>query len=570
MGTRATRLLIRGGTLVEGTGAPSTPADLLVEGDRIAAVAAPAGRAPEADAVLDASGRVVCPGFIDIHSHGELVVTLPAAEQRALLDGRIRQGITTAIVGNCGLGVFPCPPAAVPPLRAVVSWMTPPAAAGWPGDRWRDLGSYLAELDRGGVWVNVGALQPHGPLRLEVAGLHRRLGDGETASRAAAVMRRRLEEALDAGAFGLSTGLIYPPGMFTPTEEIVALARALAGAGDAAFLASHIRGSSETLLPAVEELLRVGREAGVRVQHSHNEAVGEAHWHKIEQVLRLEEEARRSGVAVFYDMFPYSAAATTMLAIYPPWALEGGIERLLARLADPSARRAVGAAIDTVSPSWPPWTEDGWPHNLARAVGWERITIGSVGSAANRGLEGMSVAELGRARGRSPFDAISDLMIEEGGEVSQIIHGVSGEEGRDEGIERLLADPAGAVCTDADDFGKGKPHPAAYGTFPRVLGRYVRERRVLEMPEAVRKMTGLPAELLGLKDRGVARPGAFADLVVFDPGRVGSKATYAEPRVPACGVDHVLVNGVPLVRDGRPVTPESGPPGRVLRRPGGP
>ncbi|MGH9870665.1 MAG: N-acyl-D-amino-acid deacylase family protein [Candidatus Polarisedimenticolia bacterium] len=543
---------------------------MVVRGERVEALLEPGAGAPEAEVVLDAAGLVVSPGFIDLHSHGELAHALPPSAQRALIEGRLAQGITTEIVGNCGLGAYPCASGALDLLRPIVDWMTPPQAAGWPGGAWDDLGGYLDHLERQGTWVNVGSLQPHGPLRLAAAGLRREAGPPER--RAMAALLRR---ALDAGAFGLSTGLIYPPGMYAPPDELVELAREAAAAGGPAILvASHIRGSSETLLPAVRELLDLGRAAGVRVQHSHNEAVGRGHWPKVEAVLSMEEGARARGVDIAHDVFPYTAAATMMLAIYPPWSLEGGVHRLLERLADPAQRSAIREAIDTVEPSWPAWTPQGWPHNLVRAVGWDQITIGSVGSA-HRDLEAMSLAELGRARGRAPFDAISDLMIEERGRVSQIIHGISGDDVHREGLDALLSDRAAAVCTDANDHGKGKPHPAAYGAFPRVLG-WVRERRLMPLEEAIRKMTSWPAARLGLKDRGVVAPGAWADLVVLDDGGIGSSATYEDPRRMASGVRWVIVNGAIAWDSAHPTDarhPGAGdlpsgrvPSGRVLRR----
>ena len=555
------RTLIRGGEVVDGSKAPRRRADVLISGAQIEAIL-PDIPETDTDRVIDAKGMVVVPGFVDIHSHGDLVVAEPPARQRELQEGRLAQGITTEIVGNCGLGVFPCTPESLPALRAVVGWMTPPLAASWPEGRWSNLRSYFDWVEANSIWNNVGALQPHGPLRISAAGLER---SGPTSGTIAA-MSRDLEEALEAGAYGLSTGLIYPPGIYTEPEEIVMLSRLVKRASGApGFVASHIRGSSETLLPAVNELLDLGRSADVRVQHSHNEAVGKAHWPKIEQVLAIEERARKSGVQVTYDMFPYTAAATMMLAIYPPWALEGGAARFVERLANPETRERIRVAIDTTEPTWPPWTEDGWPHNLVRAVGWNNVTIGSCPSVRNRRYEGMSVTELGKATGKTAFDAIADLMIDEKGLVSQIIHEISGDEGNEEGIDMLLSHPAGAVCTDANDFGKGNPHPAAFGTCPRILGHYVRDRRLLTLEEAVWKMTGYPASLLGLSDRGLLRKGSFADVVVFDPATVDSSATFDEPRHRACGIAWVLVNGTPLIADGKGVTPEQ-PPGRVLRR----
>jgi N-acyl-D-aspartate/D-glutamate deacylase len=567
-GSARAGVLIQGGRLVDGTGSPARDADILIEQERIADILQPGARMGGVGNVgrtIDARGLLVCPGFIDIHSHGDLVVALPPAQQRRLLEGRIGQGITTEIVGNCGMGVFPRTEASEPLLRAMAGWMTPAtggdeaAPMPWP---WTDCASYLAHLRSNGIWTNVGVLQPHGPLRIEASGLSRP-GPEADPRPAVATMRGRLEAALDAGAFGLSVGLIYPPGIFTPTEEIVELARIVADRRhQAAFVASHIRGSSETLLPAVDELIGIGRRTGARVQHSHSEAVGRSHWPKLERVLEMEQEARRTGVALDFDMFPYTAAATMMLAIFPPWALEGGVDRLVARLTDASSRAAIGEAIDSLVPSWPPWTPEGWPHNLVRAVGWDQINVGSVASAANRRFEGMSLTELGRARGRTPFHAVCDLMVEERGIVSQIIHGISGDEAHESGIEALLSHPSGCVCTDANDFGKGRPHPAAWGTFPRVLGRYVRERRLMPLETAIHKMTGRPASLLGLRDRGIVRPGSRADLVVLDPALIGSEATFDQPRRASAGIVFVMVNGSVVLGAGAAKRPA----GQIIRR----
>jgi N-acyl-D-amino-acid deacylase len=261
-------------------------------------------------------------------------------------------------------------------------------------------------------------------------------------------------------------------------------------------------------------------------------------------------------------MFPYTAAATTMAAIFPPWSLEGGIEALVRRLKEPRERERIRRDIGEVAPMWPPWGGNGWAHNLVRAVGWERIHVGTVATASGRRAEGLSLAALGEREGRTPFEAIADLMIDQDGRVSQIIHGISGEEGREEGIEEILSHPAGAICTDANDTGRGLPHPAAYGAFPRVLGRYVRERGLLTLEEAIRKMTSYPASILGLDDRGVLREGAAADLVVFDAENIGSEATFSNPRTLASGIASVWVNGARVFENGR-LTSEF--PGRVLR-----
>ncbi len=525
-------VVLRNGRILDGTGAAELRGDLAIGSGRIASL----GKVVEAEEVIDASGKIVAPGFIDLHSHGDLVLAWPSDDRLSLLEGRIAQGITSEIVGNCGLGVAPLRGDATEILPQINNWMTP-APFDW---SWKGIADYLSHLERIGLPVNVGTLAPHGPLRLGVHSLAR----GETGDKARRLMAEALDAALEEGAFGLSAGLIYPPGMYTSTEELSYLARRVARSGG--IFASHVRGSSETLLDAVSEILRVGLETGVRVHHSHAEAVGRCHWPKLTRVLEMEDAARAEGISVSADMFPYTVAATMMLAIFPPWSLEGGLPRLIERLKGERERESIRVSIETVSPSWPPWREGGWPHNLVKAVGWDRIRVSTVGSERNRSAEGMTLEELGRARGRDALDAVADLMIEEEGNVGQFVEDISGEEG----IATLVRHRDIAFITDANDYGKGKPHPAAYGSFPRVLGRYVRQEALLSLPEAVRRMTSLPASILGLEDRGVLREGAFADVVVFDPDLIEDRATLEEPRLPARGVEMVLVNGKAVYRGG--------------------
>jgi N-acyl-D-aspartate/D-glutamate deacylase len=537
-------LVLRNGRIVDGTGAPERQGDA-IRGGRIAGV----GEALDGDEVIDAAGKTIAPGFIDLHSHGDLVLAWPSEDRLSLLEGRLAQGITTEIVGNCDLGAAPLEGGASEILTQINGWMSP-AAFDW---SWKSTPDYLSHLERVGLPVNVGTLVPHGPLRLAVRGL----SAGETSASERRLMAEALDAALAEGAFGLSAGLIYPPGMYTSTDELSFLARRVERTGG--FFACHVRGSSETLLDAVSEILRIGSETGVRVHHSHAEAVGRSHWPKLTRFLEMEEAARAEGLRVSADMFPYTVAATMMLAIFPPWSLEGGLPRLLERLRDDSERDRIRTSIETISPSWPPWREGGWPHNLVKAVGWDRIRVASVGSDRNRGLEGMSLEELGRARRRSPFDAIAELMIEEEGNLGQFVEDISG----DEGLAALVNDPGIAFITDANDYGKGKPHPAAYGSFPRILGRYVREKRSLSLEEAVHRMTSLPASILELPERGILREGAFADIVVFDNDAIIDQATLEEPRIPPRGMELVLVNGKAVYRNGALT---GALPGAALRR----
>jgi len=529
--------------VVDGTGAAALRGDLGIRDGRFVP--------PEGETLreVDAEGLVAAPGFVDIHSHGDLVLASGRSDRETLLAGRLAQGITTEVIGNCGLGAAPLSGEAHGLAPAVHAWMTPEDAS-W---RWESLADYFAVLEARGLPLNVAALVPQGLLRLGAMGLRPGAPDPAERSR----MARALQQGLEEGAYGLSCGLIYPPGMFSATGELLELARSLR-ALDGVFTA-HVRGSSETLLPAVEELITIGRGADVRVHHSHAEAVGEGHWEKLATFLEMEQQARREGVRVSADMFPYPVAATMMYAIFPPWALEGGPAELLARLRDSETRARIGRDIEERTPEWPPWEAGGWPHNLVSAVGWDGIQVSSVRREAGRDALGRSLTELGNAAGTEPFEAISDLMLAEDGAVGQFVLDISGEEG----LRELASDPEVAFITDANDYGKGSPHPAAYGGFPRVLRRYVREEEVISLEEAIRRMTSLPADIVGLRDRGRIANGLPADLVLFDQDEVTDHATLDNPRTRSTGIRATVVNGQIVTRDGRLT---GALPGRVLRR----
>jgi N-acyl-D-amino-acid deacylase len=544
-------ITIQNAAIIDGTGLPAYKAGIAIKGDRIAAIGefnAKAGR------TIDARGLTVIPGIIDPHSHADLILPLDSKRQTALLRCKLAQGVTTTIIGNCGLGCAPVAnDGAEGILRAVNAWMTPEPVE-W---KWRTVGEYLDRIESKGLAMNIATLAPHGPVRISAMGLAK----GPPSKSQMKQMRTMVERAMKDGALGLSTGLIYPPGMYSDTGELKELARIVADYNGV--YTSHIRGSSETLIPAVKELLEVGRETGVHVHHSHNEAVGREHWPKIDRVLAMEEEADRDGLRVSFDMFPYTAAATMMIAIYPPWALEGGVDRLIERLKDQKTRRRIERDIERKKPSWPPWREHGWPHNLVSATNWDAIFIGYVESGRNKRYEKRNLAELARLTGKGPFDAISDLIIEERGQVSMLIFEISGERDERELLGKYARHRLSAFCTDAEDYGRGLPHPAAYGAFARILSKYVREDRALTLEEAVRKMTSYPARIFGLKDRGAIRPGAFADLTIFDPGRVNDRASFEKPRREATGIKLVIVNGCPAFENNQ-ASDEL--PGSVIRR----
>ncbi len=528
-------LLIRNAQLIDGTGQLVYPADIAIHNDRIAAIGKFEGKAKQ---TIDAHGLTVIPGIIDPHSHADLILPLDPTKQTELMRCKLAQGVTTTIVGNCGLGCAPVANReAKATLRAVNAWMTPEPVE-W---KWRTVGQYLDSLESNGLPLNIATLAPHGPIRISAMGLAK----GAPSKSQMKKMRAMVEQSLRDGALGLSTGLIYPPGMYSDTNELKELARVVAGHGG--IYTSHIRGSSEMLIPAVNELLDVGRKTGVRIHHSHNEAVGREHWAKIDRVLAMEAEAEREGVRISFDMFPYTAAATMMIAIYPPWALEGGVDELIERLQHRATRKRIERDIERKTPSWPPWYASekagGWPHNLVKATSWDAIYIGYIESRRNKRYENRSLTELAKLTGKSPFDSISDLIIEERGQVSMLIFEVTGEREDRELLRKYATHRLSAFCTDAEDYGRGLPHPAAYGAFARILSKFVREDSALTLEEAVRKMTSYPARIFGLRDRGVIRLGAFADLVLLDPDRINDRASFDRPRREATGIRTVIING---------------------------
>jgi N-acyl-D-amino-acid deacylase len=527
-------LLIRGGTVIDGTGAPRRAADVAVEGDRIAAVAP--GLRGEAARVIDATGLVVAPGFIDAHSHSDLFyLDCPAAESK------IRQGCTTEVVGMCSFSPAPVRPDRRELVRAWAGGIGARVDA-----RWETFGQYLDVLRAARPSINVVHFVGHGALRLATIGPEARPA-GPDDLRA---MARLLQEALDAGAFGFSTGLVYPPSAYATTEELIALARSMADRGGLYF--SHIRGESETLEAAVAEAIRIGEEAGVGVQIAHVKAAGREHWSRLDRALAAIDAARARGVDVTGDVYPYHAGSTKMDNLLPAWVHDGGTARLLERLADREVRRRIVEEC----------LVDGgrWRTLSVGAVGFDEIQIATCGQ---RELEGLTLAALARRAGVPPAEAMMDLLLAERATVSMVVFSQSPDN-----VARALAHPA--IMVGSDSLGltsgpgphPGKPHPRMYGTFPRVLGEFVRERKLFSLETAVHKMTGLPAARLGLRERGLLRPGFAADLALFDPSTVRDEATFADPHRYPAGIPYVIVNGAVVVDGGRFTAAGSG---RILR-----
>ena len=522
-------LVLRGGLLLDGTGLAAYPADVGIIGDRIAAIGS---ISPEQGSrLLDVSGLHVCPGFIDIHSHSDGDILL---HPRA--DNRVRQGITTELTGNCGRSAAPLTAAGANVVRR------------WYGKfgieaTWTGVGSFCDVLDNAGLSVNQALLAGQGTIRANAIGYADR---GLSACEKAAVVRA-VEEAMDEGAFGLSTGLEYTPGCYTPTDEIITMARVVGRYGG--LYASHIRNEGTKLLEAVDEAIAIGRASGARVQISHLKASGRPNWSKQQAALRLIASARRDGVPVLADAYPYTAYSTTLTILLPTAALEGGTARLLRRLRDAA---------------WREWIRREVEDRMARELGdYALVVIARVNTLANQAWVGWTVKDVADAWGVHPADAVLRLIEEERGSVSIIGHGMSPEN-----VETVLRDPFVMLGSDASAMSgasraPGGPHPRSYGAFARLLAFYVVERRALDLAEAVRKMTSMAADQIGLTDRGRIARGQKADVVVFDAARVKDQATYQQPRQYPIGIPYVLVNGVAVVENGRHTGAR---PGRALRR----
>jgi N-acyl-D-amino-acid deacylase len=527
-------LKIDGATVVDGTGRPGSRTDVGVRDETIAAVGdlsrEPAGR------TLNASGRVLAPGFIDMHSHSDWRLW---GNRRA--ESKIRQGVTTEVVGNCGFSPAPTSAEYLDELRAFALFV--PTGMDF---SWRSVGEYLKAFDREGTALNVVQLVGHGTLRVAAMGFARR---APTAAELK-TMQRLMTDAMNDGAWGLSTGLIYAPGSFATTDEIVTIARS--AARYRGFYASHIRGEGATLLDAIREAIQVGREAQIPVQISHVKAAGRPHWGKVADALALIDAARAEGLDVMGDAYPYTASSTSLRTALPDWALEGGVSAMLERLKSAEMRERI--RTDMQRPGG---------HSIMDRMGWENVMI--AWCPKRKDAEGKRVSQIAAARNLEPIDAVFELLRDAEGVASMILFQLDEADFR-----RVITHPAimvgsdGSALATSGEMSVGKPHPRSYGTFPRVLGHYARDERLMSLPDAVHKMTGLPARRLGLRDRGEIRPGARADLVVFDPRRVADQATYEDPHRYPAGIEQVLVNGRFVIKDGAHT---GSLPGRVLTPP---
>jgi N-acyl-D-amino-acid deacylase len=512
-------IIIRGGTVYDGTGRGCARVDVGVQGESIACIGDLSEQ--EAGTIIDASQMTVTPGFIDTHSHSDLRLLHSPPPDTKLL-----QGVTTEVLGQDGLSVAPITSKDIPLFGRMLAGLLGEHEGDWP---WRTTAEYLDALDRHGLPLNVGYLVPHGPIRTRFLGMEDRHAQGCEVEG----MKAAIAEAFDQGGVGLSTGLIYPPCSYAGEDELAELCRIPAERG-LPFVV-HMRNEGMRILDSIDEMIRVARRSGVHLHISHLKVFGKSVWDKTGEVLETLARARHEGVRVTADQYPYSAGCTVLTAVLPTWTLAGGTEALLARLKDPATREELKR--------WFTMSEESW-DNRASIVGWDNVVVTWVKSLANKPVEGKSITEIARMRGESTEDTVLNLLIEENLAVTQITF-----YGTEETITPFMQDPWVMICTDGI-YG-GRPHPRLHGSFPRFVGRYVRDAGLLGMAEAVRKMTSLPASTFRLQRRGLIKEGYAADIAVFDQGAVVDNATFEAPENPPTGVMWVLVNGHPVVEHGR-------------------
>ncbi|MEW5978471.1 MAG: D-aminoacylase [Acidobacteriota bacterium] len=524
-------LIILNGRVVDGSGQPAVTADVAVKDDLIARVGQLQAEEKKARRVIDARGLVVSPGFIDIHSHSDYTLLVDGTAQ-----SKIRQGVTTEILGEA-------PSAAPIKGKASLDLSQYQVQVDWQTFR-----EYFARLKRQGISVNVGSYVGATQVRTCVMGLENR---APTASEMEE-MKDLVVEAMKDGALGLSSSLIVPPDTYLTTRQLIELAKAVKPFKG--IYSTHVRGEGDTILEAVAEAIQIGQEAGVPVDVIHLKIADKRKWGRMKEVCDLIEKARQNGVSVTANQYPYVAGQNYLLALIPPWALEGGQPKLMDRLRKPSLRSRMRRDIQQGVP--------GWFNHYRLMPGWESAVVATVQTEQNKPYEGKSVAEIAELTGKDPFDVVFDLLLEENDPVPTVYFMMSEDD-----VRYAMSVPWVSIGSDGEAvrpdgiLGKGRPHPRWYGTFPRVLGRYVREETVLSLELAVRKMTALNAEKLGIEDRGLLQKGKKADITIFDPNRVIDKATFENPHQYPEGIAYVVVNGTLVLDRGRHLESK---PGQII------
>lgn len=530
-------LVIANGHVIDGTGSPWYTADIGIRGGRIAAIGELAGAA--AKQRIDAAGKVVAPGFIDMLGQSEFTILVDPR-----LPSKIYQGITTEITGEGNSAGPLVGDARVEAGQALEHY-------GVKAD-WQTLGEYFARLERQGIGINLASYVGATTVREVV------IGAANRAPTAAELVRMRalVREAMEQGAVGVSTALEYAPAPFAGTDELIALAAEAAPYGG--IYATHMRSEGDGMVAALEETFRIAREAHIPAEIWHLKVAGKKNWGRMPDVIRRIEAARAAGLDITADTYAYTAWFNEMSAFVPPWAHDGGIEKMVARLKDRKARARIIKDIQTPSGAW----DNEWDE----VPGPESILVGVVKNPALHSLQGQTIAAIAKSRGQDPLDTLLDILVEDHGFTQCAVFGM-----QEDDVALALAQPWVSINNDSSGtspegkLGEEHPHPRAYGTFPRILRKYVREEHRLSLEDAIRKFTALPAQRMRLTDRGVLKRGLWADVVIFDPATIADRSSFSSPNELAIGMRWVLVNGVPVIADGQMTGSK---PGQVLRGPG--
>ena len=518
-------ILIKNGTCYAGDGKAGFVSDIAVEGGVIAAI----GNLENAEAkrVIDARNLAVTPGFIDTHSHSDLVALVEPE-----IANKTTQGVTTDIIGQDGMSLAPVRTEYIDVWKKVMAGLEGQYEVEW---NWHSSAEYLARLEAQPLGPNLAYLAPYGNIRMCVVGLENRPATKDEVKK----MQDLLEEAILNGAVGLSTGLIYPPCNYASEDEIAELTKVLTKYGLP--LVIHQRSEADDILNSMDEVVRISRKSGCPIHFSHFKVCGKKNAHLFDAVMEKLESASKE-IAVSFDQYPYTAGSTTFSVILPPWVHDGGADKALARLADPVARERMKRDIRDGIHGW---------DNFIDFAGMENISVTFVKTAKNADVVGKNMIEIGKLRGKDPLDAAFDILLEE-----EMVVGLVDFYGYEEHVEKILAHPLQNPCTDG--ILGAHPHPRVYGSFPRILGHYVRERKILDLPTAIHKMTGRPASIFKMRNRGLLKEGYVADISIFDPETVIDTATYENPKQFANGIPYVIVCGRLVVDDGAVMKEKAG------------
>lgn len=534
-------LVIKNGEVIDGTGKQPFKTDIGIKNGHIAAIA-PLHQ--QGYPTIDAQGLVVCPGFVDIHSHSDFTLFV---NRRG--ESKIRQGITTEVVGNCG---FTAAPVTQEHFYDLLQYLANTVILSneekkkW---KWASQADFLEEIQGEGFSFNVAPLVGHGTIRVAVMGFDKAEPTLDTTNK----MLRLLETEMDRGLFGLSTGLQYEPCLYADTNELAELARVVQKHGG--IFAVHLEDESKDVLCCISQAIEVAEKSGVSLEVSHLKAAFRSNWGKIDTVLKTIDDAKQSGIDIDFDVYPYTAYGSGLIDLMPPWVREQGAGKMVDMLKDSSTRARVLSEMEGQTEEW---------ENPGHGCGWDNVRIAMLKTDDNRKYEGMTVEQVAGDMGLTPEEAAIRLIIEEEAAIKAIYFAMCEED-----LETIMRHPGAIFCTDGravapyGPLGRGSVHPRYYGTYPRILGRYVRERNVISIEEAIMKMTYLPAKKVGLNSRGLLREGYWADITIFDKDKVLDLSTFDKPHQYPRGIEYVLVNGRVVIEKGE----HTGKlPGRVLRR----